>query len=411
MATFKELTAQDIKTSRTFLTQLIDVLREDISGSTSRKSYPVFVTGGVGPGVTSSIFQTVYDQNFNLQTANPIFDMTLGLYVSGNTVQNAKTGEDTSGKILFPSSSLMMREKIDVYRQFAQNLLGNASSYFTAPFNSTGSVDQIDEALFFSFKRLFARDSIRRETFAMKMFTTGARTLVDTGSVEDFPNLQEVTPSGSTIFTDIGSAGNQLVSFGGNVGNLVDSSQTTRNVGLVFYDQGIVVLDAKKALDANQHMSGAIDALLATSPDGVLPAGKEVLGGVNSGNRNAKFIPDLMVSASMDNILDHIASVRFNSGSFTSISFQNTTNINSTLIFCKATADEFNYSSNPTYTDSSNRLVVIDEGQEGTQQSFSFITGIGMYDANDNLLAVAKVSRPVENNPEKDLTFRIRLDF
>jgi hypothetical protein len=118
-----------------------------------------------------------------------------------------------------------------------------------------------------------------------------------------------------------------------------------------------------------------------------------------------------MVSASTDDIVTHIASTRFSSGPLTAATFQNVTNINSTLIFCRASADEFNYSSNPTYTDSDNRIVVIDEGQEGRQQSFTFITAIGLYDANDNLLAVAKLSRPVEKNPEKDLTFRIRLDF
>ena len=81
------------------------------------------------------------------------------------------------------------------------------------------------------------------------------------------------------------------------------------------------------------------------------------------------------------------------------------------MIFCRASADEFNYSSNGTYTDADTRIVVIDEGQEETQRSFSFVTSVGLYDANDNLLAVAKLSRPVEKNDEKDVTFRIRLDF
>ena len=72
MATFKELTAADIKTSRSFLNQLVDVISEDVSGSTTRRKYQVFVTGGVGPGITSSLFQTVYDQDFSLQTANPV---------------------------------------------------------------------------------------------------------------------------------------------------------------------------------------------------------------------------------------------------------------------------------------------------------------------------------------------------
>ena len=53
----------------------------------------------------------------------------------------------------------------------------------------------------------------------------------------------------------------------------------------------------------------------------------------------------------------------------------------------------------------------IDEGQEETQRAFTFVTTIGLYDDNENLLAVAKLSRPVEKNDEKDLTFRIRIDY
>ncbi len=75
MATFKEISANDIKTGRSFLNQLVDVIQEDVSGSSTRRKYQVFVTGGIGPGVTSSLFQTVYDQNFSLQTANPVLDM------------------------------------------------------------------------------------------------------------------------------------------------------------------------------------------------------------------------------------------------------------------------------------------------------------------------------------------------
>jgi hypothetical protein len=110
--------------------------------------------------------------------------------------------------------------------------------------------------------------------------------------------------------------------------------------------------------------------------------------------------------------LDHFASCRFSSGSNTAVTFQNLTNINSTLVFCRATADEFNYSSNPTYTDAStNKIRVIETGQENTQKAFCFVTTVGLYDAADNLLAVAKLSRPIEKNNEKDITIRVRLDF
>ena len=104
MAIYKEISPDQVKTAKSFLNQLVDVIQEDISGSNTRRKYQVFVTGGVGPGVTSSLFHTVYDQDFSLSTANPIFDMSVGLYESGSTVTDAKTGIDSAGKLLFPSN-------------------------------------------------------------------------------------------------------------------------------------------------------------------------------------------------------------------------------------------------------------------------------------------------------------------
>jgi len=411
MATFKEVLPSDIKVARSFLNQLVDVLQEDVSGSSSRRKFQVFVTGGVGPGVTSSLFQTVYDQDFTLQTANALFDMTFGLLPGGTTVQSSQTGVDAAGKELFPSSSLMMREKMDVYREFAQQLLGDSTATFTSPLDSTDVADEMDAVLFIAFKRLFARDSIKRETFAMRFFQSasavgpnGQTQGIGLGGDNNRPNINFTSTSGSAIYTDIGAATNKLASFGGQVGNVVDSADTSREVGLMFYDRGVLVLDLAKITSASQFMSGTIDSMTSL--------GTSVLGGRLTETANkAKFIPDFVVSASIDNIVDHIAACRMGSGSQTAMTFQNVTNINSTLIFCRAQADEFNYSSNPTFTDSTNRIVVIDVGQEDTQQSFTYVTSVGMYDANDNLLAVAKLSRPVQKSAERDLTFRIRLDF
>ena len=417
MATFKELTDADKKTTKSFLNQLVDVIQEDISGSNTRKTYQVFVTGGVGPGVTSSLFQTIYDQDYSLQTANPIFDLTVGIFSGSSDVRDASTGVDSNGKVLFGSSSLMMREKISNYRQFAQTLLGNADSQFAAPFSGFQTSDSINHAMFVCFKRLFARDAIKRETFAMRFFTTASAALTGTvGKIDGHPNLAKTTESGSAIFTDVGSSANQEVAYGGPVGNIVNASNTNESVGLMFYNQGIGVFDISKIISGSQHVSGVISAMNANNPYGI-GYGKTIIGGGHdalgkSSNRYAKFIPDLMVSASVDNILDHFASCRFGSGSNTAMTFQNLTNINSTLLFCRATADEFNYSSNPTYVDdSTNKIRVIETGQENTQKAFCFITTVGLYDANDNLLAVAKLSRPIEKNYEKDITIRVRLDF
>ena len=292
----------------------------------------------------------------------------------------------------------MMREKINVYRQFAQTLLGDADAQFSAPFSNTGTAtDYVDEAIFINVKRLFARDKIKPQTFAMQFYRSG---VIDstTTSFPSYSNVDRTSISGSAIITDAGQ-GTEF-GFGGQVGDVTLSSDSNFKVGNLFYDQGILVLDAKKAISGSQHVSGAIDAMSST--------GTAIIGS-NAGNPRAKFIPDFFVSASIDVIVDHFASCRFSSGSLTAMTFQNVTNINSTLVFCRATADEFNYSANPTFTDANGGIIVIDDPT--TDRTFSYITTVGLYDANDNLLAVAKMSRPIEKNDEKDLTFRVRLDF
>ena len=434
MSTFKTITADDIQTTTSTLNQLVDVVQEDISGSSTRKSFQVFVTGGVGPGVTSSLFQTVYDQDFSLQTSNAVMDMTVGLFFTGSTVVNASTGKDSNGKLLFPSRSLMMREKVDNYKQFAQVLLGDASGAFYAPgvnaYDSdatntgvqTGTAgDRVEEALFLNFKRLFARDEIRKETFAMRLYQTGALSRYDAGSGASnkgaYANLAITSTSGSAIYADVGSSNTQLKYFGGDVGLIKNTSNTNDTVGLIWYDHGIAVLDMGKVFKHNQVMSGTVNAMAIAGTQvgdgsgggyngtgvGVHPAGFMIMSGA--------FIPNLMVSGSIDNIINHLATTRFQSGSLTAATFQNVTNINSTLIFCRASADEFNYSSNPTFRDASGNIVVIDAGDDTGQRSFSFITTVGLYNSNNDLLAVAKLSRPIEKNDEKDLTIRVRLDF
>ena len=445
MATFKTITAEDIQTSTSVLNQLVDVLQNDISGSSSRKKFQVYVTGGIGPGVTSSLFQTVYDQDFSLQTANPVFDMTIGLFEDSDTVQDCTTGADANGKLLFPSQSLMMREKISNYKQYAQFLLGDADSAFFSPgvneFNSNASFtdqqtgskgDRIEEALFINFKRLFSRDEVKKETFAMRLFQSAAldgnpldvsagglalnQTLSGIDNNYTGSNLFITSVSGSTIYADVGSSTTQLKYFGGDVGYIKNTSNTSEYVGLIWYDHGLMVLDMGRVFASNQHMSGAIDAMsnVASSVYGnSTNIGQVMLGNGTKGsdNPNAKFIPDLVVSASIDDFVDHIAATRFSSGSITAATFQNVTGINSTLIFCRATADEFNYSSNPTFRDSNGNIVVIEPGNSTGQRSFTFVTTVGLYNSNNELLAVAKLSRPVEKNDEKDLSVRVRLDF
>lgn len=427
MPVFKGIGPKDLKTARSFLNQLVDVVQASVSQSVTRKSYEVFISGSGAASITSSLFQTVFDQDFTLATANEMFDITVGLYASGGIVTGSPGyGVDSAGKLTFSSNTAMMREKVQIYNQFAQTLLGNTNSQFSSPFTGGTTGDAIEAALFIPFKRLFSRDGIKPETFAMKIFSSAAldgspdATTYEKNIFNGLTasNINYPGASGSMIITDAGAGSTPQYTYGGTVANLVKSTDTNNKVGLIFYDHGIVVLDMKKVFFKDQHMSGTISAATASDTVGGVTssAGTTFIGRswAPTTNQSAQFIPDFVVSASIDDIVNHVASVRFGDPSYsnnTAITFQNLTTINSTLVFCEATADEFNYSSNPTYTDSDGRIVVIDAGSETTQKPFTFITTIGLYDAADNLLAVAKLSRPVEKNDEKKLSFRVRLDY
>ena len=89
------------------------------------------------------------------------------------------------------------------------------------------------------------------------------------------------------------------------------------------------------------------------------------------------------------------------------ISFNNTTEINSTIYFCRAPANKFNYSSNPTYTTGSKiRIKNI-----ASDNPVSYITTVGLYNAANELLAVAKLSEPIKKSVDNELTIRVRLDY
>ena len=95
----------------------------------------------------------------------------------------------------------MMREKINIYRQYAQLLLGNADATFAAPFGDSSETNKMGEAMFLSFKRLFVRDGIKRETFAMSFFRSASMAGCLHGGTGQ--NIIKGTESGSVIFTDV----------------------------------------------------------------------------------------------------------------------------------------------------------------------------------------------------------------
>jgi len=427
---YKSLEITDRKVEKSRLNQLIDIIAADISTDSNRRTYPAFVTGLSQP-ITSSLFQTIFDQNHTYQSANAMLDMTFGVYanISGSDVTGSLLVTeldptiDSSGKLIFDSTtSLMMREKINIYKQYAQTLLGDANSSFFAPFESTDESKRIDTALFINVKRLFKRDNIYKGSFGIKMFDT---LLPVSGSGSNL-NLYNVSNDSTPIMIiDKEGSTNFRIGYAGEVGSLwrtANSGDSYDNspCGLIFYDAGVIVLNIEKINDTimNSFISGIISFPDTASSGNVtfpsnhiqpVGAGFKALGA--DGDNTNKTFKAFLKLASIDDIIRHFCKARFPNNpnaSTTAIAFQNETIINSTIFYCNASPDEFNYSTNPTYTNSLGKIQVVDDE---TDTPFSYITTVGLYNAAGELLAVAKLSRPIEKNPTHNLSVRVRLDY
>jgi hypothetical protein len=82
--------------------------------------------------------------------------------------------------------------------------------------------------------------------------------------------------------------------------------------------------------------------------------------------------------------------------------------ITSDYIFVRARSSEFNYSENPSYISGSTGEVLYPYFINNPQ---TYITTIGLYNDSTELLAVAKLSRPLLKNFSKEALVRVKLDF
>jgi hypothetical protein len=82
--------------------------------------------------------------------------------------------------------------------------------------------------------------------------------------------------------------------------------------------------------------------------------------------------------------------------------------ITSDFVFVRPRSSEFNYSENPSFISGSTGEVLYSNFINNPQ---TYITTIGLYNDTNELLAVAKLSRPLSKNFTKEALVRVKLDF
>lgn len=82
--------------------------------------------------------------------------------------------------------------------------------------------------------------------------------------------------------------------------------------------------------------------------------------------------------------------------------------VTSDYVFVRARNSEFNYTENPSFISGSTGDVIFSSLINSPQ---TYVTTVGFYNDNSELLAVAKLSKPLTKDFTKEALFRVKLDF
>jgi len=344
------------------------------------------------------MFQSAFDYPYASSSANHLYDSTFGYGAS--SVFDGRTGEVSGSK------------KNNIYNEMAQYLVGFSQTGSIERFDKDGDLtggEKIDEVIVLNLARLLSKDGIQKGTFELELGVSGAATgwaspMAQRIKVKDLNGTSSYkvnSPKGEYGILYANNSQGSPLDGGAAAGNAYFASTTSTDgpCGLLYYQAGVAVLSASM--------------FMPTSSGGLLSASSTIIahpvpGAANtrmlwySASTTAYDIHDALTTSSVDSLSDGLRHRLYN------LSFNNTTILNSTMYTCRIASRDFNYSSNPTYLTGSKIRVKADDPQNNPK---SFITTIGMYSAQDQLLAVAKLSKPIEKSPKEDLLIKVRLDY
>ena len=371
MATsFKTLLPEDIATTRTLLHEAIPVTGTIPSGTyvegtesteTNIKEY------------SHGMFQSVYDYPYLSSSANHIFDITWG-YASGSSLNASNHIQNTKKVNIYQQMALILRNR---------DIEGNIKDFDRDGAEDTDTTDDMREAVFLSFARLLNKDEIKKDSFRLQFFSGSTAAALDPvlpakrgglrtlGDYEAQTNYKTNSPAGEYGLLYTSSA------------NIVADSLV---YGHIYYQAGIAVITAS----VYEGRFGSQDLPPVTSPTSM------------GGNPASASVSTMLQSGTINQLSN---AWRFG---FYDLDFNNTTELNSTIYFTRAHNTEFNYSANSTYVSASEIVI---KGSNPAADPVAYITSVGLYSPDNELLATAKLSEPLKKSPSNEITLRVRLDY
>ena len=294
----------------------------------------------------------VYNENATSSSAEVQFSIAYGHINGGGAPTLTQTDSST-----LPTKA--------IYSQFRNLLLDSGDTYFSVYNGSTAGAKDLDDI------------------FAINVNRARYKEQLDPG------NIQLNLKNGSTIISLIDDSGQtETVGASGRVFNMVSgalnigtanegtiSSVTASNGqgwGLFYPDAGVMLLNPS-----------AVESAL-----GVTFSSASAANTYNNAINNMKLYQ--AISASGD------------------FQARRTENVSTSHYFVRANNREFNFSNNPTFVTGSVGQFVQPTFERDPKV---YITSVGLYDDANELLAVAKTSKPIEKSFDKEVAIKVKLDF
>ena len=345
----------------------LDYVKEQISvtGSVISGTYPEpGVAGSNIKDATTGMFQSVYDYPHLSQSAQVAFDITYGVRTGGEFAASVVSGTATD-----------TQAKFNIYDQMAALMLGYDQTGSVRVFDVSGNFDSVnassvmDAPVFIDLSRIVTKDELQKGTFELKIDASVW------ANPQGFGTLITITDSGST------DVENGL--------RILKETTSNTNVG---------ILDRYRGIAAIQLSSSVVSSLIDDSTVNFFVSG------------TAARSWDFEESIHSGTIVELATALRHR---IYNLEINNVTQLNTALYTVTANPSDFNYSSNPSYVDSEGKIRV--KKKNGALQSnlpaYAYVTGIGLYAADGELLAVAKLSKPVKKNASAPLQVGVKLTY
>ena len=336
------------------------------------------VTSGIWSGDTGS-FDVKADYTSSVQVASTSGRYYLDVYNTTATgsgeVQFSIAYGDVDG---FGAPTLTQNDDSTsptkaTYNQFKNVLLDSSDNYFSVYTGSTAGGHDMRNFYVININRARYKERLDPGNISIDLSgSVRSITLIDDSGGTD----ENVTTAGRVY---------NLVSGSLNIGSALTASianySATGNgqgYGLFYPDMGIILLNPNA-------LASSVDPKLAAATNSITSIYHQ-----KNGNNSGSVALLMAISGGVD------------------FQVRRTENVSTSHYFVRANNREFNFSNNPTFVSGS-------VGQFA-QSLFErdphvYITTVGLYDDANELLAVAKTSKPIEKSFDKEIAIKVKLDF